>query len=145
MFPDARFIFIYRNPYKVFNSTKKLFRKFIIEHMGFHYISDQDLEELIIKVAKIGFSEYFKKRKQIPEEKLIEIKFEDFTKDPMTHIEEIYNQLKLGGFEDAKKYIVKFCKSYENYQADQYEMGECLKEKLFREWKFIFNEFGYEK
>ena len=47
--------------------------------------------------------------------------------------------------EDAKKYIVKFCKSYENYQADQYEMGECLKEKLFREWKFIFNEFGYEK
>ncbi|MCG8570709.1 MAG: sulfotransferase [Spirochaetes bacterium] len=145
LFPESKFIFIYRNPYKVYHSTMKLFKKFIIPHMGFHTISDEELSEQILQVAKTGFKTYFKNRNLIPAKNLIEIKFEDFVQTPVEHMEKIYGQLNIDGLETAKPYFVDFCKDYANYKPDQYQMDPVLKERIYTEWKDLFQYFGYEK
>lgn len=144
LFPDSKFIFIYRDPYKVFLSTKKLFKKFIFEHMIYHEISDQELEDVILRVAKRCFKEYFKRRNLIKKENLIEIKFEDFVKDPLNNLEKIYQDLDIEGFENAKEHAEKLCKGFENYKPDKYEIDPDLKKRIYKELKFFFDEYGYE-
>ena len=145
LFPDAKFIFIYRNPYKVFTSTRKLFKSFIIPHMGFHQIADEALDDTILDVAELEFSEYFEKRKKLKKDSLIEICFEDFVQEPLRYMEQIYQQLGLEGFEKARPKMEKFCVSYANYKADKYTMAPELKEKIYTKLGFVFEELGYGK
>ncbi|MBN2544885.1 MAG: sulfotransferase [Spirochaetes bacterium] len=145
MFPDAKFIFIYRNPYSVYLSTKKLYKKFIFQNMSFQSITDKELEEKILNFAKAGFKKYFQDRKKIKKENLIEIRYEDFVKKPIYHIKRIYNKLKITNFDKVKEQFVQFAKSYENYKPEKYSIDNKLKNKIYNELKFIFDEFGYEK
>jgi hypothetical protein len=39
----------------------------------------------------------------VPPENLIEIKFEDFDKDPESELEKIYQQLNLPGFKESQE------------------------------------------
>lgn len=145
MFPDAKFIFIYRNPYKVFLSTKKLYKKFIFEHMAFHDISDNELENIMLRLAKIGYIKYFKDRELIKNGNLIEVKFEEFVKNPIKNLEKIYNTLNIDDFEKAKPGFISLANDYENYKPDKYEIKDSLREKIYKELKIIFDKYGYSK
>lgn len=145
MFPDAKFIFIYRNPYSVFLSTKKLYKKFIFQNMSFQTISDEELEKKILSFAKTGFKKYFQDRKKIKKENLIEIHSEDFVKKPTYYLKKIYSQLKITNFNKVKEQFEIFAKTYENYIPEKYNIDDQLKNKIYNELKFVFDEFGYKK
>lgn len=145
LFPDAKFIFIYRNPYKLFLSTKKLYKTFIFKNMIFHDISDEELEEKILKLAKIGFEKYFIDRDLIKKGNLIEIKFEDFIKNPVTHLKKIYEKLNIDGFEIYENKFIDLARSYEDYKQDSYNISDELREKIYTELKSVFDKCGYSK
>lgn len=145
MFPDAKFIFIYRNPYKVFLSTLKLYKKFIFEHMSFQDISTEELQDTVLKLAKKGYRKYLDDKKLIKKGNLIEVKFEDFVKTPIDHLQKIYEDLNLPGFDEAKTNFINFSKKYENYKQDTYNIDEELKNKIYNELKFVFDHYNYER
>lgn len=145
LFPDAKFIFIYRNPYKVFFSTKKLYKKFIFEHMSYQDISDEELEEVILKVAKKGFEKYLETRNLIPPGNLYEIKFEDFVEKPLFFLEDIYTKLELGDFEKTKGSFEEYLEGFKNYKPDSYSFDEEVKKRIYASTSKLFEEFGYEK
>ena len=145
VFPDAKFIFIYRNPYKVFLSSKKLYKKFIFPNMTFQDISDDRLEDVILKIAGKGFMKYFEEKKLVKEGNLIEIQFEDFVKHPLDKLKDIYTTLSLGDFETVKPQFLELIKDYENYQADKYDIPEEVRERVYNELEFVFKQYGYSK
>ncbi len=145
MFPDAKFVFIYRNPYSVFLSTKKLYKKFIFQNMSFQSIPDEELEKKILNFAKTGFAKYLQDRKKIRKENLIEIQFEDFVKKPLYYLKKIYDKLKITNFDNVKEQFEAFAKTYKNYSADKYNIDDKLKNKIYNELKFVFDEYGYKK
>ena len=145
MFPDAKFIFIYRNPYKLFLSTKKLYKTFILKNMAFHDISDDELEEIILNCAKIGFTKYFEDRNLIKKGNLVEIKFEEFIKTPVEHLKKIYETLNIDGFETYEPKFNTLAKSYENYKQDNYKISDELKERIYKKLKIIFDKCKYSK
>ena len=145
MFPDAKFVFIYRNPYKLFYSTKKLYKKFIFKNMSFHDISDEELENVILKLAKIGYEKYISNKSLVKEGNLVEVKFEEFVKSPVEHLKKIYETLGIDGFEKVKPQFVELAKDYENYKADRYEISENLRERIYNDLNVIFTNYGYSK
>jgi hypothetical protein len=60
---------------------------------------------------------YFDDRSLIPEHNLFEVRFEDFKKDPISGLREIYSRLNLPGFEEAMPF-------FESYQAEQSEYNQ---------------------
>ena len=50
-------------------------------------------------------NDYFETKDLIPKENLYEIKFEDFDEDNLLHLKEIYDQLGLESWEEAKSYF----------------------------------------
>jgi len=145
LFPDAKFIYIYRNPYKVFLSSKKLYKKFIFPNMAFQSISDEKLEEIILKTERKTFEKYLEQKDLVKKGNIYEIKFEDFVKEPLKHLEKIYKELNIGGFEESRSAFAEFAKQYENYKPDKYNIEDNLRENIYKELKFIFDKYGYEK
>lgn len=145
MFPDAKFIFIYRNPYKLFFSTKKLYKTFILKNMSFHDISDDKLEKIILNCAKIGFTKYFKDRNFIKKGNLVEVRFEDFIKTPVKHLKKIYETLNIDGFKIYEDKFKKLAESYANYKQDNYKINDELREKIHKELKIVFDKCKYSK
>lgn len=146
LFPDARFVFIYRNPYKVFLSTKKLYRKFILKHMNYNNIDDEQLENTILKLAHTGFNRYFIDKEIVPKNRLTEVKFEELVANPIEEIERIYKDIDLDGFEEIKddiKHLIDL--NYSGYQSQKYDIDRKVIDKVNKGLGNVIEKLGYEK
>jgi len=143
-FPDAKFIHLYRNPYEVYMSTWKLYNS-ILPIFSFQDIDKGDLDKSIINIYKQLYSKFLEQKHLIPKQNLIELKFEDFIKEPMKTVEIIYSKLDIPGFKNAKPAFEKYVKKHENYKKNHHKFDEEIKDKVSKEWDFAFKEFGYKK
>lgn len=143
-FPGAKFIHIYRNPYKVYLSTWRLYEK-ILPIFSFQHVDREEMDKFIIDFYKALYTKYLEEKKLIPAGNLVEIKYEDFVKEPIKTLEEVYKKLELEGFEEAQPAFKKFVERYKDYKPYTYEIDESIKKKIYKEWEFAFKKFGYEK
>lgn len=107
MYPDAKFIFIHRDPYQVVES---LYR-FILSIFPGVQLQDTPAgftrEKVAILYQKIMHS-YFRERENIPPSDLFEISMEDFLRDKTGHLRTIYKIFGLGDFERALPGVEKY-------------------------------------
>ncbi len=143
LYPEAKFIHIYRNPFDVYQSYFHLFHR-LLPMLSFQQITDEAIEELIFASYTEMYQTYFKDKVLIPQQNLVEIKYEDFITDPLSHLEKIYSGIQLEGFDDARPFIKKELETYNNYQRNEFTLSKKLETKIAERWKFAFNEFGYE-
>ncbi len=134
MFPDARFLYIYRNPYRVLSSFI-LFMDQVIKEVGFQKTDRVNFNKQLFSLFKNALDKYEIDKNIIPKENLLEIKYEDFKKDPMSEIETIYSQFKLADFERSADKFSQLIHS----QKDQKSGGHFIPEYLS---DFIENELS---
>ena len=142
-FPDARFIHIYRNPYTVFISTKRLIEK-TIPPLNFHDISDQELEDNIFWLYNRVLHKYLEEKSLIKPENLIEIKFEDFERDTLGWLEKIYEHLNISDLKIALPCFRKYIDSQSSYKKNKYTISRHLVDKISAQWQFAIDHWGYE-
>jgi hypothetical protein len=145
LFPNARFIHICRNPYKVYVSTKRLYDKFFPVFELQERIPEEESEETQFEIYENMYKKYFQERDLIPKGHLIEVRYEDVIKDPLGNIEKMYTQLGLDGFEKAKPAIERYIESVKNYKPNKYKIDPRLKRKISQRFDFTFKKFGYPK
>ena len=144
MYPDAKFINIYRNPYTVIRSTKHLYDK-IFELWALEEIpGEEELEDMIIDTFKEMYEAYFEEIKSFPEDTLYEVKFEDFEKDALPYMEEMYKQLGLGDYEKCRKDIEDYWATFADYKKNDFDYPERLMKKVNEKLGFYFEHYGYE-
>ncbi|MFX1252381.1 MAG: sulfotransferase [Promethearchaeota archaeon] len=142
LFPDSKFIHIYRNPYIIFHSTLHFYKKTILPFM-LHKISDNELESNIFRIYKEMMTDYFKDKNLIPKQNLIEVKFEELEENPIEELHRIYTHLDLNGFKDAKPYFDKYLFSIKGYKKNKYSFGPQFIEKIQKHWKFTIDKWDY--
>jgi hypothetical protein len=98
LFPDAKFIFIHRNPYHVFRSMQNLWQR-SVRKFTLQKFSERVQDEIIFKNFQILMNRYLEEKSLIPKENLVEIRYEDFKQDPFHCLERIYRDLNIDGFE----------------------------------------------
>jgi hypothetical protein len=100
LYPDARFIFIYRNPYSVVESFYQ-FANEILPGSELQHLEGGIPREYFARLYKDALHEYFEVKKTILPKNLIEIRYEDFKKQPVEMIRGIYRQFNMPGLEEA--------------------------------------------
>ena len=143
IFPDAKFIHIYRNPVEVYLSTKHFMQK-MIPVLQFHSISDEELEENIFFVYREIMKHYFKERHHIPKENLYEIAFEDLEMDPVNELEKIYTHLNIPGFKKAIPNFESFSRSSKGYKKNVHKNSKKNLDRIINEWGFAMKELNYK-
>ncbi len=100
LYPEARFIFIYRNPYSVVESFYR-FANEVLPGSELQHLEDGIPREYFARLYKDALHEYLKVKGTIPPENLLEIRYEDFKKQPVEMIRDIYCKFNMPGLEEA--------------------------------------------
>ena len=144
LFPRARFIFIHRDPYTVFRSTKKLYNRMISSQMMQH-CSQREIEKFILEDNARILQKYLRERDLIPEGQLVEIGFDQLENRPMETMARIYRDLDLDHFEDARPAMQAYLDSVKQYKRNKYRpLPPAKRKKINSAWDFWFKEFAYQ-
>ena len=141
MFPKAKFIHIYRNPYDVFFSMIKLYKT--NTRLFWLNKSNLDLENFIFRIYSIMFQELSEEVQKIPSDSFIEIKYEDLVSDPIKQLKLIYEQLSLGDYSLVKGKIEDYISTLKEYKADTYNLTNTNQKQIYSKWKEQINRWNY--
>ncbi len=142
LFPNAKFIHIYRNPYIVYASMRNFYKK-TIEGFMLQSVPEKQIENNIFNLYKQLMTSYFKEKQLIPHGNLIEIKFEDFEMNTMNELNRIYSELDISGFERAKNKIASYLSSLSNYKKNTYNLTHDIINSINRKWDFTIKKWDY--
>ncbi len=143
MFPDAKFVYLMRNPYTVFESTRSFFTN-TIQPLKLEEFSDAQIEENILSVYAKLYHKYEADKGLIPEGNLIEVRFEDFEADAYGMTEKIYRTLSLPGWDEAKTAIAQYAGSKKGYKKNKYQYAERTRRLVEENWGFALSDWGYK-
>ncbi len=138
IFPDAKFIYISRNPYHVFysmcNLWHKALRKFCLQK-----ISDKQIEEIIFSDYSYMMEQYEKDKTLIPEGNLVEVEFEELEARPLTVLKKIFTVLNIPGFETVRDGLMKQLQKEKQYSKFKYDYNDETFKKIEKRWrKYIY-------
>ncbi len=142
LYPNAKFIYLMRNPYPVFESTRGFFTQ-TIAPLKLQDISDDELTENCIEIYSKLYDKYQEDKKYIPEGNLIEIKFEDFEADAVGVTKQIYETLSLEGFEEALPAMEKYVGGKKGHKKNRYNYSPTTIETVERHWGRALTDWGY--
>lgn len=144
LFPEAKFIHIYRNPYTVFLSTRYAYQM-VLPRSQVQYIAFDQVENHILKCYTQLIQKFQRDKTLIPDGNLVEIKFEDLEVEPITQLEKIYQALSLPGFAEAKPAVNTYLDSIEGYQKNHYDLNDEIIAKVNNHWGFAIEAWGYPR
>ena len=142
-YPQAKFIYIHRNPFDVYLSTQNFFRK-MMPHLQLQTIDQEQIDEDIFEVYKVLLKDDMKQRSLVPEGQLTEVGFEQLENDPMKVLKEIYIHLEIDGFDLAKPHFQSYIDQMKSYKKNRHEISPELEQRIIKEWGFAFSQWGYE-
>jgi hypothetical protein len=142
LFPEAKFIFIHRDPYAVYKSSIHLRKTLFAENgLGKPYLGD--MEERTMELYTKLHETYESTRHLIPVGHLHELRFEDLATDPLGQMCQVYEKLGLPGWQKVEPAIQAELPALSKYQKNTFYMDEQLKRKIYTRFRRAFELFGY--
>ena len=143
MFPDAKFVYIYRDPYAVYNSSLHLRQTLFAENGFAKVVIDEKMENDAIDLYTHCIDTYERTRQLVPAGNLHEVRFEDLESDPLGEMSRVYQGLNLSGWETVETAIRKQLPQLTQYRKNAFKMDEELMRKVYKRFKPSFDRYGY--
>lgn len=143
MFPRARFVYIQRNPYDTLRSYIHLLRLM----NAWHALQDIDFDELLLRQIQIYRRmalAYQEQRAQIPDGRLIEIKYEDLDVDKFGQMRSIYDALGLSGFDETAPQLTEYLESIADFQKNPSQVSDQAIRAVNEYVPFLVTDYGYD-
>ncbi|HKK87747.1 MAG TPA: sulfotransferase, partial [Saprospiraceae bacterium] len=141
IYPGARFIFLHRNPYDVFYSNIKLWKR-LLDNLALQVISDEDIKENILYIYRKMHLNYLEDKKAIPAGHLVEIPYQELSSAPKECLSSIFRELGLPNFERKLPHFEKYLNQISHTESHYDYQSEDLT-RINRDWKFMFENFNY--
>lgn len=142
LYPNAKFIFIHRDPYEVYLSNKQ-FWKVTQSIYAIGGTGSIDVNSIILDTYSEIMQRYLNEREMVPEGQLVEIPYADLLEKPMESMQKIYEAIRLDDFKYCENKMRSFVESQKTYVRLQHELpvGErkMVTEKLepfIRHWNY---------
>jgi omega-hydroxy-beta-dihydromenaquinone-9 sulfotransferase len=142
MFPDARFVHIVRDPYVIFPSTVNLWKR-LYKDEGFQTPRFKGLEDHVFDTLLRMYGAFERDRDLIPAGRFCEVRYEDLVADPLGQMRRVYEELNLGGFEEALPALKKHMEGQADYKRNRYQIAPELRKEISRRWSAYIGKYGY--
>jgi LPS sulfotransferase NodH len=144
MFPEARFVYLVRDPYALFASTVHLWRRLYETH-GMQVPNYEGIEEYVLRTFVRIRERFEQDRELIPPGRLYEVRYEDLVQDPLARLSEIYQRLELGDFAKVRAKVERFLAESADYKTNRYSLTEAQRKTVTERWAAAFESHGYER
>ncbi len=142
MWPGARFIHIYRDPFRIFPSMKNYFYKLLPAYswQAYHQL---DIDRIVLQTFKRMMGQLINDLANTPSHEYIEIRYESLVQHPLQQLETIYQHLDLPDFEQAKPRFKQYLDSIRGYTKNEYQQSQQQRELISGHWGEIIEHYSY--
>lgn len=144
LFPEARFVHIVRDPYRVLPSMLGVWRV-VLGTAQLQEIEPAEVEDLVLGIYEQLMRRYLADRDLIPAGRLVEVRFEDLESDPMRELSTIYDHLGIEGFAAAAPAIRSYAESVRSFVKNDYRVSPEVVRRVNERWRFALDEWGYPR
>ena len=141
-YPTAKFIHIYRNPIFVYLSTLKFFSE-LFPSVNLQNIDNETLKKLIIYNYKEIYKDFYDHKNLIPKGNLIELKFEDFRKNPSLYLKDVYKMIGIDFKKEDLNQLRLFLDNQKKHKMNKYKIDKNTLEIICNEFKFSLKKMKY--
>jgi hypothetical protein len=142
MFPDAKFIYLHRDPYRVYSSSMHLRRTMFAENAL--YPSDmQGSEAEMVNLYEACIRKYEATKSLIPAGNLYELPFESLEADPLGEVAALYSNLGLPSWTSVEPLIRAELPKLAAYRKNSFQMDLATRKKIYSRLGWIFELYGY--
>ncbi len=142
MFPDARFVYMVRDPYVLYPSTVHFWKAMYAGH-GLQEPNFQGLAEHVLSTFERMHESFEASRALIPAGHLHELRYEDLVAEPLGQLRLLYERLELGDFVPAERAVLRYLADTREYRTNRYDMSMEERETIARRWRDYFLRHGY--
>jgi hypothetical protein len=145
MFPDARFVHIHRDPYRVFQSQ----RHFFDTACWYMYMQQPDLDvvdEGILTRHEVMYDAFYDDLPLIPKGRMVEVAFDDIEADPIGQLSRVFDHLSLHDFDSYKPKLQAYLDSISSYKKNAFStLDDDTKAIVAKRWSRSFDVGNYPK
>lgn len=142
IFPRARFIHVYRNPYATFYSMLRAGRIFS-DAYAFHRLSETQLHESILLIYEQLMRHLFRGLDAIPSGQLVHVCYENLIGNELATLQAIYRGLGLGGFAHAHVGFEQYLGEQAAFRTSHHQPDPTTAGVVQKRWAFGFARLGY--
>ncbi len=143
LFPEAKFIHIYRNPCRVYYSTRHFFSSGMALSQ-LQSVTRAELDEAVFHFYEGIMRKYWATKDLIPEGNLVEIRYEEFERDPLKSLRDIYECLNLPGFVRAEEAFSRYIASQASYEQNRFKADPKELAAVTERLRFALDRLGYD-
>lgn len=144
IWPRAKFIHIYRNPYVLLPSARHFFTRLFPE-LALQRHEDVMVDELILDSYPRMMRALLSDATALPGASFAEVRFEDFEAAPMPELERIYHSLELGDFASARPRFEDYLTRVRDYRKNRYPIDPRDVGLVEQHWRAFIERFGYTR
>ena len=143
LYPDARFLYIYRNPITVFHSTRRFFQQ-LYPTLWLQQVDNPFIDAMIFDVYNRLMNDYLEQKSLIPAENLMELRFEEFEQNPVKEMEKIYTDLLKEDFSTVQSYFTDYFKTQKSHQKNKYKVDASEIAAIREHWGKFIEMYRYD-
>lgn len=143
-YPDAKFVHIHRNPYKIFPSTYNLWLR-LAQDEGLQVPTGNELTEYVFSSFLEMYEAFDRDVPLLKPEQFADISFKSLTSDPVGTIRGIYEKLQLDGFDSVASKIQEHADSQREYKKNKFEIDPALAGEIATRWSKYIQKYGYSE
>jgi len=144
-FPGARFIHITRSPYDLFPSTVRLWQSLdYIQGFNRPRYELNWLHEYILSTMETLYQGFERQRLHIPENRMVDVRYEDLVQDPTSLIRRVYEHLQLGDFQSQlAEPLLKYLDTQKNFKTNKYQLTPEIHDLITERCLPLLEKYGY--
>jgi hypothetical protein len=133
LWPQAKFIHIHRDPYRVFVSTRHYFHRLLPE-LALQNYGELPIDALILESYPVLMRALQADKADLPPDQFVELSFEDLQTQPLKELERLFRQLELPNFETARPRFEAYLAQLKDYRQNQYDLAPDICATVAAHW-----------
>jgi omega-hydroxy-beta-dihydromenaquinone-9 sulfotransferase len=142
MYPNAKFIHIHRNPYRVFESMKNFYVN-LFHELAFQPYDHLSIPDIVLEHYPRIMDRMIEDTKGMDSSQFIELGYDELDQHPLTSLRKIYEALDLGDFSEDEQVYERYLDSVKPYQKNTYKFSSQSIETVTQHWGRFVHHWGY--
>ena len=110
--------------------------------LWFHEITEEQIERMVLEKYVDFMGAYYEDTAGV--ETIYELRFEDFEKDPLKYIRDIYNRLDVADYEEAESHFQAYISAQKSYRKNKYSISRREADLVKEYWGAYLERWNYD-